>query len=1082
MKKERIEGYINWLNRRHQARNRSMALFLAVSIVLSGNVFWTLRNTGVALADEYTCGLSEHTHSDECYEEQLICGETDPEHIHDENCYNRVLTCGHDEHTHTDACRPEDAASRELQSEWESKLPQPVDKKAQSLVNTAASQLDYKEDPDGYTRYGAWYGNPTGDWNVMFVSFCLHYSGISENDIPYGSGGWAWQVKLDKCGLLNRDFTVLPQMGDLLLIDNDGDGKCDLTGIIVDINDKEISVMEGDIDGAVAVKPYNIPDPALYAYVSVNKLDQVENGSEAEQAEMSDPSETTTAPETTGSEDPAKRTDNTNDGSDGSEDPDSTTVDFEAVTGSGITVKATAPEGAFPDGTTMAAVDIFDEDIILQASEAVDKDKVVKAAVAVDIIFSDSDGNEIEPSEGTDVSVSIFIPEDKRCDSKEANLFHINEEGVEKVEDARITDSEAQFTSNGFSIYVVTYLGERDKDKVHETLDPVDFPWLPQDNGYIANQAGYPYIIRVGETVKIVGEYTASGLSVGVDNGYNNPGCISVASGTVQNMGNGKYRVEAEITGLQSGDARVVLNNNGWGINGSDLYIRVVDDRSDNRQLNFASDGSLAAYREYNHPMQVNIGDEFDLTGWAPNGEHFVFIDRYGNELSQDVVSRYIVKTGESYDPTNQQITERIRFCGENMTDDSADPLCVIGVKIQGDRIVYFKINTRSILDHADIEIADEGIYTDSRLYGENGVLKKRITEYQSYVSGVNKCDLYKDADDTPTPFYYGHYEDFGDGCEGMYPEAITGYVETDYWQNDVPPGSTQYELTSKYERDPNDRSRYINISRKQYFYKDVDHVVFDVKLELRPMHEYTMTLVNGEWVVDSGSEITYQYAYDSNNVVTNCIKTTSSGSEAVQYEDIVSHIDHAEFRLGHHAVIDAYNKCPLNNGLDFTIQANSALVEFVAYKELLGRSLNNGEFRFGLYDNEACTGEPVDEAVNDTEGQVRFSTRHFERDDEYTFYIKEISGDDENIRYDPTRYKVVIKVKNHIADIISFERTDDEGQWKNANEFEFSNSVRYTLPNTGGPGITPVVAAGIVMIGGALMLLIIRRRKEVDL
>ena len=194
MKKERIEGYINWLNRRHQARNRSMALFLAVSIVLSGNVFWTLRNTGVALADEYTCGLSEHTHSDECYEEQLICGETDPEHIHDENCYNRVLTCGLDEHTHTDSCRPAEVSKKESQSEWESKLPKPVAKKAQSLVNTASSQLDYKEDPDGYTRYGAWYGNPTGDWNVMFVSFCLHYSKISEKDIPYGSGCWAWQV------------------------------------------------------------------------------------------------------------------------------------------------------------------------------------------------------------------------------------------------------------------------------------------------------------------------------------------------------------------------------------------------------------------------------------------------------------------------------------------------------------------------------------------------------------------------------------------------------------------------------------------------------------------------------------------------------------------------------------------------------------------------------------------------------------------------------------------------------------------------------------------------------------------------
>lgn len=23
-----------------------------------------------------------------------------------------------------------------------------------------------------YTRYGDWYGNPYGNWNVMFVAFC----------------------------------------------------------------------------------------------------------------------------------------------------------------------------------------------------------------------------------------------------------------------------------------------------------------------------------------------------------------------------------------------------------------------------------------------------------------------------------------------------------------------------------------------------------------------------------------------------------------------------------------------------------------------------------------------------------------------------------------------------------------------------------------------------------------------------------------------------------------------------------------------------------------------------------------------
>ena len=35
-----------------------------------------------------------------------------------------------------------------------------------------------------YTRYGDWYGNPYGSWDVMFVAFCQHYAGIPEDVIP----------------------------------------------------------------------------------------------------------------------------------------------------------------------------------------------------------------------------------------------------------------------------------------------------------------------------------------------------------------------------------------------------------------------------------------------------------------------------------------------------------------------------------------------------------------------------------------------------------------------------------------------------------------------------------------------------------------------------------------------------------------------------------------------------------------------------------------------------------------------------------------------------------------------------------
>lgn len=63
------------------------------------------------------CGLEEtqgHTHSEDCYEIQLVCGqeETEP-HTHTDNCYQvqRELVCGQEEvilHTHTEECRDEE--------------------------------------------------------------------------------------------------------------------------------------------------------------------------------------------------------------------------------------------------------------------------------------------------------------------------------------------------------------------------------------------------------------------------------------------------------------------------------------------------------------------------------------------------------------------------------------------------------------------------------------------------------------------------------------------------------------------------------------------------------------------------------------------------------------------------------------------------------------------------------------------------------------------------------------------------------------------------------------------------------------
>lgn len=124
---------------------RYTAMLLVLAMLTSLSVSWRLHQVGTALTtdNEYSCGMEEHVHTDECYTEELVCGyeegepedpdsafsvdseptteepeaepeepeETEPEvHHHTEDCYETVLveheelTCGQEEHTHNDYC------------------------------------------------------------------------------------------------------------------------------------------------------------------------------------------------------------------------------------------------------------------------------------------------------------------------------------------------------------------------------------------------------------------------------------------------------------------------------------------------------------------------------------------------------------------------------------------------------------------------------------------------------------------------------------------------------------------------------------------------------------------------------------------------------------------------------------------------------------------------------------------------------------------------------------------------------------------------------------------------------------------
>ena len=227
---------------------------------------------------ELVCGQEEHTHSEACKpEETVFCGKD--AHTHGEACRdeNGELVCGTEEHTHSLACYADPDADVETAELWEQTFAGVTltGNWRQDTLAIAETQLGYAESTKnyvvaedgetvkGYTRYGAWCGEPYGDWNVMFLTFCLHYAGVE--GVDRDCGGWvtSWADAFEPA----QSHT--PAVGDLVLFDRDGDGTADRAGLVAQITDSGFAAMEGDAEDAVRLLTYGVDDPGILGYINL---------------------------------------------------------------------------------------------------------------------------------------------------------------------------------------------------------------------------------------------------------------------------------------------------------------------------------------------------------------------------------------------------------------------------------------------------------------------------------------------------------------------------------------------------------------------------------------------------------------------------------------------------------------------------------------------------------------------------------------------------------------------------------------------------------------------------------------------
>ena len=232
---------------------------------------------------ELVCGQEEHTHSEACTavesEEPVFCGKD--AHTHGEACRdeNGELVCGTEKHTHSLACYADPGADVETAELWEQTFAGVTltGNRRQDTLAIAETQLGYAESTKnyvvaedgetvkGYTRYGAWCGEPYGDWNVMFLTFCLHYAGVEGVPPDRDCGGWvtSWADAFEPA----QSHT--PAVGDLVLFDRDGDGTADRAGLVAQITDSGFAAMEGDAEDAVRLLTYGADDPGILGYINL---------------------------------------------------------------------------------------------------------------------------------------------------------------------------------------------------------------------------------------------------------------------------------------------------------------------------------------------------------------------------------------------------------------------------------------------------------------------------------------------------------------------------------------------------------------------------------------------------------------------------------------------------------------------------------------------------------------------------------------------------------------------------------------------------------------------------------------------
>lgn len=236
---------------------RLVVIFPLIALLVAIVVFWCLKLVGITVTSDALCGIEEHSHSILCYEDD-------------------VLVCMKPEHSHSSECFPKKGVDTENSNDWKKTFENVTitDNVAENLVSVASTQVGYRESAENYeynafaqkhsyTRYGEWYGSPYGEWNTLFVSFCLNYANINDSDSLISASAETMRHSWEKKSLYFPADKYSGARGDVVFFDTDENGKSDRTGVVIYSSESILIAIEGEVEGAVERVVYKNTDSVM---------------------------------------------------------------------------------------------------------------------------------------------------------------------------------------------------------------------------------------------------------------------------------------------------------------------------------------------------------------------------------------------------------------------------------------------------------------------------------------------------------------------------------------------------------------------------------------------------------------------------------------------------------------------------------------------------------------------------------------------------------------------------------------------------------------------------------------------------